>query len=106
MAYTQRFDLFPGTSADSSNVTSASYLVADYTLLSVSWDTDTTTASTLTLQSSNEDGLTASITTWSNLSGITQQGTYIVNTGFRWMRALRNSNESLSRARVQAKQER
>lgn len=104
MGYTARYDFFDGTSGNSSAYTSASYLVADFNQFALSWDTDTTTASRMTLQGSNDDGTTSSIGTWSNITGITAAGIYVVDTGVRWVRALRNSNESLARVRVQAKQ--
>jgi hypothetical protein len=99
--FSRRVDLFNGSSAQSSTYTSSAILVADYDNLTVSWLTDTGSASVFTVQGSNEDGLTASITTWSTVSTMNADGMYTIDPGVRWLRAQRRSNESLSIARLQ-----
>jgi len=98
--YQRRFSLFDGSSGNSSTFTSSAQFVGDYAFMTVSWATDTTAASRLTLQGTNEDGFRASLNTWSNLTGITQASTvaglYTIDTGFRWIRAQRGSEESLA----------
>lgn len=101
--YQRRIALFDGTSGDSSNYTAGPHFVGDYAYISVSWHTDTNSASILTLQGSNDDGFGAAIVNWSNLTGITARGLYVLDPGVRWMRVLRNSNESLAEAYVQAR---
>ena len=106
--YTRRVAMFDGSSGQSSTYTSSAVLVGDYDNLSVSWHTDTATGSRLTLEGSNDDGFTAAITNWSVMTGITVAdqatatgGVYTVDPGIRWMRAARNSNESLSIVNLQ-----
>lgn len=103
--YSRRLALFPGTSADSSNYTSASWLAADFRQLTVSWTTDAATASRLTLWGSNDDGLRSALAEadWSTLTGIVAAGVYTVDPGVRWVRATRNSNESLAEVYIQAR---
>ena len=97
-----RFEIFDGLSATSSTYTSGAVCVADFAYMSVSW-TSSGATSTLTLQGSNEDGLTASLTTWSNITGITSQGIYAVEPGMRWIRALRTSTDNLGEVYIQAR---
>jgi hypothetical protein len=99
--FTRRVDLFDGSSAQSSTYTSSAILAADYERITLSWQTDIAAASVLTVQGSNEDGLTASITTWSTISTMNAPGIYTIDPGVRWLRAQRRSNESLSIARLQ-----
>jgi hypothetical protein len=47
--YTRRVALFDGSSGKSSTLTSDWHLLADYEYLSLSWHTDTTATSVLTL---------------------------------------------------------
>lgn len=50
--------------------------------------------STTTVQGSNENGRTASITTWSTLTTVINGGVIAVDSGFAWIRCLRsNSSE-------------
>ena len=98
--YQRRFVLFDGSSGNSSTYTSNAQYVGDYAFMTVSWATDEAAASRLTLQGSNDDGFRSAIADWSNLTGITSAsvvaGTYTVDTGFRWLRGQRGSEESLS----------
>lgn len=100
--YSDRFDLFEGTSANSSTYTSASYLVADYAQLSLSWHSSGVT-SLLTLWATNEDGLRSSLQTWSAFTSLTSQGVYAVEPGMRWFRATRSSIDSLGEVFLQAR---
>ncbi len=95
--------LFDGSSAQSSTFTTASVLVADFDNLTVSWATDTAAASTYTIQGTNVDGFGAVIAEadWSDITAMTAQGIFTVDPGVRWVRGLRNSNESLSISRLQ-----
>jgi len=95
--------LFDGSSAQSSTFTTASVLVADFDNLTVSWQTDTTAASTYTIQGTNVDGFGAAIAEgdWSDVTAITAQGIFTIDPGVRWLRGLRNSNESVSISRLQ-----
>jgi hypothetical protein len=101
MKYSHRYVLFAGTSANSSTYTSSPILWADYEQGSVEWADGGN--SELTIQGCNEDGFSASLVTWSNLTGITSAGLYTVDPGPRWIRALRNSADSLSQVFVQAR---
>lgn len=101
--YQRRIALFDGSSGDSSNYTAGPHFVGDYAVMSVSWHTDTNGASRLTLQGSNDDGFRADITNWSDLTGVTLRGIYVIDPGVRWMRVQRNSNESLAEAYIQAR---
>lgn len=99
---TRRLALFDGSSGQSSTYTSGWHLVADYDVMTVSWTTDEGNASRMTLEASNDDGLTSSISFTSTLTGITADGIYTIDPGMRWIRALRNSNESLAEVFIQA----
>ena len=94
MPYSIRHDFFDGASANSSTYTSGAYCVADLRQMAVSVATSTTSASILTLQASHQDGFTATITTWSDLTALSVAGVYTVDPGMRWMRAQRGSQES------------
>lgn len=106
MAYTQNIALFDGSSGQSSTQTTNAWGVADFNTISFSWLTVGTAGSILTLQGSNEDGVLASIGTWSNLSRVVLAGAYNVAPGVRWVRFQRTSDESTARVVVQAKQQR
>lgn len=81
-------------------------LIADYNAMSLSWLTVTGTASALTLFGSDEDGLTQSINSSSALSTINAAGIYALNPGSRWIRCVRNSNDSTARVIIQARNQR
>lgn len=92
--YEKRISVFDDASANSSTYTSSDHYVADYRQMSVSWATNGGVASVLTLTGSNDDGLRASINTYSTLSAIVAQGMYTIDPGPRWIRAERASTES------------
>lgn len=99
--FDRRWVVFTGTSVDSSTYTSASQCVVDAATLSVSLVTVNTSSSRFTLQSSNDDGINASIVNWSNVTAITAQGFYSIDPGARWHRWLRSSLESLATVQQQ-----
>ncbi len=47
--------------------------------------------STVTVQGSNDDGITAAIANWSNLTTIIGAGMFNITPGFRWIRAIRSN---------------
>ena len=95
--------LFDGSSIQSSTFTTASVLVADFSQLVVSWQTDTGLASVYTIQGTNVDGFGAVIAEgdWSDITAMSAKGIFTIDPGIRWIRGLRNSNESLSISRLQ-----
>jgi hypothetical protein len=99
--YTRRVSLFDGSSGQSSTYTSDWHLLADFEYLSLSWHTDTTAGSRLTLTASNDDGLGSSIANTSNVTAITVAGIYTIDPGMRWLRAERPSSESLAIVNMQ-----
>lgn len=99
----KRYAFFDGTSARSATFTSNPFLVADYRQLSMSIITSDAQSSLHTVQASNEDGLRASITTWSTVTTITAQGIYAIEPGMRWLRVLRSSLDSLGEVFLQAR---
>lgn len=98
----RREELFDGTSATSSTYTSSPYFIGDYQQMSVSW-LSTGGTSTLTLQMTNEDGFRTSLTTWSDVTGLTVQGIYAIEAGGRWLRAQRTAVDSLGEVYLQAR---
>jgi len=86
--------LFDGSSGNSSTYTSSAQYVGDYAFMSLTWPGGGN--STLTLQGSNDNGFRASINSWSDLTAITAAGAYTIDPGIRWMRAQRNSADSLA----------
>lgn len=46
--------------------------------------------STTTIQGSNDDGYTAAITNWSNLTAVIGVGMVEIDPGFRWLRCIRS----------------
>ena len=99
--FDRRWVVFDGLSATSSTYTSASQVVVDAATLSVSIVTQTTASSRFTLQASNDDGINAAVTNWSNVTAITAQGFYSIDPGARWHRWLRSSLESLATVQQQ-----
>lgn len=85
-------------SANSSTYTSPAYLVQEAATISVSIQTVVATASTFTIQGSNDHGLdnsTATVANWSTITALTAfpfLGT--VDSGVRWIRFQRTSVES------------
>ena len=100
--YQKRKEVFEGTSGASSTYTSQPHFIGDFGQMSISW-TSSGATSTLTLQMTNEDGFRSSLVTWSNVTGLTLQGMYAVETGGRWMRCLRTSVDSLGEVYFQAR---
>lgn len=87
MAYTRRYTPFAvSTSATTSNPLYS----GDFTLMSVTVES----ASALTLQGTNADGLTTALAErdWSNLSVIAGLGTFSVTPGVRWVRLVRSQS--------------
>jgi hypothetical protein len=102
MSYpTRRVSLFDGSSGQSSTYTSDWHLVADYETLAVSWHTDGTDASLLTLTASLDDGFGSTIANTSTVTTITVAGVYAIDAGLRWLRAERGSEESLGITNLQ-----
>jgi hypothetical protein len=99
--YTRRVALFDGSSGKSSTLTSDWHLLADYEYLSLSWHTDTTATSVLTLTASNDDGLRSAVVDTSFVTAITDAGIYAIDPGMRWLRAERASDESLAIVNMQ-----
>ena len=99
---TRRVDLFDGSSTQSSTYTSDWHLVADWNVMAVSWYTDETAASLLTLQGSLDDGLSSAIANTSTVTTVTVAGAiYTIDPGVRWIRAQRGSEESLAITQLQ-----
>lgn len=87
-------------SANSSTYTSPAYLVQEAATLSVSVHTVVATASTLTIQGSNDHGLdnsSATVAAWSTVTALTAFPALVtIDPGLRWLRFQRGSQESLS----------
>lgn len=86
--YVREHSFFP---ADSSSVTtSAAYFVGNFESYSVQIGS----ASTVTLQGSNGEGFVTALADndWSTLSVIAAAGIQKVETGFRWIRAVRSQS--------------
>lgn len=97
--FTRRVVSFDGTSASSSSYTSHPLLAADYDKVSFSVVTAAASASTVTVQGSNDDGLSAAIAegSWSALTAFpTALATEMFNIdpGARWIRFQRDSVDS------------
>ena len=92
MAFTTRNEWGP---TSSSSLTTGPWLVEDARTLSVSIVTASSTAANV-IQMSDADGLTAAIpaNSWSTVSSIALQGTYIVEPGARWLRVLRSESSA------------
>ena len=84
----RRVSLFSG---NASGMTSASHCVQGFTNAVIQSDEAT---SNLSIDGSNDDGFSASITTWSNLTEITVAGIYTLDTGYRWLRGRRASADT------------
>jgi len=88
--YTQRHDMLGSAS---NATTSNPVLTADYRDMSLSIQTSTGSASNITVQGSNADGLTSAIAeaSWSNLTVIPASGVQTVDPSIRWMRVIRDT---------------
>jgi hypothetical protein len=99
--YSRYLSLLTGNSANSSDVTSNAVLTADWNIVTLSWQTGTGSASTLTAQGSLSEGLLSTSSPiqeaeWSTLTTLTTAGIFTVDPGARWIRVLRGSPESES----------
>ena len=94
----RNISILTGGAANNSAITSVSALVADWQIQTLSWQTVTDSASTLTVQGSLANGLTSAIpeATWSNLTALNAAGMYTIDPGSRWIRVVRGSPESAS----------
>ncbi len=99
---TRHLVAFDGESVTSSTYTSSTYLTADMDTVTISWQSSGA-ASRLTVSASNEEGLGASITTFSNITTITAQGNYSIVPGLRWLRVTRSALDSLGEVLLQTK---
>jgi len=99
---TRHLVAFDGTSAASSTYTSDTYLMADMDTVTISWQSSGA-ASRLTVSATNEEGLDASLTTFSNITTITAQGNYSIVPGLRWLRMQRSAIDSLGEVLLQTK---
>lgn len=90
-------------SANSSTYTKGPYLAVDAATISVSWTTVNAVASRLTIQGSNDHGLddTGAVTNYSVLTALTAPGLYTVDSGPRWLRFQRGSEESTATVMLQ-----
>lgn len=93
MAYTINKTLLD---VSASTVTGGPVLIQEATQLVLSIVTQVGTASSYTVQMSNDDGLTSALGNFafSNATVITAQGVYGVETGARWIQILRPSASS------------
>ena len=87
-------------SANSSTYTSNAFFVQDAATISVSVQTVVATASTITIQGSNDHGLNdsaATVAAWSTVTALTAFPALVtIDPGLRWLRFQRGSQESLS----------
>lgn len=92
--YVQEHSFF--TAGSSSVTTSGAYFVGDFQSLAL----ELGSASTVTLQGSNADGLTAALADadWSTVSVVAAAGLQKVETGFRWLRAYRSQSTNTVRS--------
>lgn len=109
MGYTQRqLNLGANTSQETGNP----WFVGDYWTLTVSVTTGAAAASRTTIVGSNEDGFNSTLSSadrtvntnqWSIVTTITSPGLYTLDTGFRWVNAIRataNSGQTASNTTV------
>lgn len=97
MAYTRLQVMFPnGAENSASTITSGPVLTPDFTRMTLSVYTGSAGASAVTVQASNENGITAAINaaSWSNVTTLTAQGEYTIDPGPRWVRALANKSDT------------
>ena len=96
--YSRQAVVLDSTSANSSNRTSNPFLVADAQQISASWITAVAVPSNLTIQGSNDDGLSAGAGAqiWSNISVVAGAGIFTITPGARWIRFVRPAVDSQS----------
>lgn len=94
--YSRQLTVLDSTSANSSNRTSNPILVADAQQMSASWMTAVAVASNLTIQGSNDDGLSAGAGAqiWSTVSVVAGAGIFTITPGARWVRFIRPAVDS------------
>ena len=87
--YTRRYNMYPPGA--SSLTTSGAKLVADFGVMSIQVGAS---ASTVTVQGSNADGLTSALAEadWSNISIMATGGVNKIEVGFRWLRTIRTNS--------------
>lgn len=93
------YSLMTGGAANSSAITSAAALVADWQIQTLSWQTVTGSASTLTVQGSldaRDQRAAIAEASWSNLTMLIAAGMYTIDPGSVWIRTVRGSPESAS----------
>ena len=81
----------------SSTYTSSPVLAVDLATISLSWQTNTTASSPLTVQGTNDNGfsnLTLVENSWSLLTAITSRGMVTIDPGCRWIRTIAGSADS------------
>ena len=97
MSYTRDYNLL---SWASSTATGGAVFVGDARTVSLSLQT-VTTASTYTIQGSNDNGFTAAIVQWSTVTTMTVNGaTILLNPGQRWYRAQQAASSSSATLRL------
>lgn len=81
-----------------STVTSNVFLTVDAVMVNYSWITSSATASRLTVQGNESDGLNAGLneSEWLDMKGVTATGYYSMTTIPRWLRMLRTPSNSSS----------
>jgi len=89
------------SSTATSTYTSSSFLVADAATISISVVTTAGVASLVTVDGSNDNGWTGSITNWSTITGLTAPGLYTIDPGARYIRVRKSSLDSATSAAVQ-----
>ena len=94
--YSRQATVLDSTSANSSTRTSNAFLVGDAQQISVSYLTQAAVASNLTVQGSNDDGLSAGVgaLNFSTISIVAAQGIFTITPGARWIRFVRPAVDS------------
>jgi len=94
--YTRQLVVLDPTSANSSVRTSNPILVADAQIISASYLTQVAVPSNLTIQGSNDDGLSsgAAAQIWSTVSVVAGAGIFTITPGARWLRFVRPAVDS------------
>ena len=79
------------SSKGASDVTSEVVWVGDADYLSLHLPT----ASTTTVQGSNDDGRSSAIANWTDLQTLTTAGVYTIDPGVRWLRVLSTKTDAI-----------
>lgn len=89
--------------ANSSRQTGEPWFVGDFARLTVSLTTGAAAASRISIIGSNEDGFQSTLSSgnptvntnvWSHLTQLLSPGVFTIDTGFRWVNAIRAASES------------